>query len=738
MLAKGGRYVYCVSMRIISTLVAIFLTIISRGADDVAKAFAEDRPNIIFFLTDDQRNDFLGCTGHPLVKTPNIDGLATRGVLFENAFVTTSICAASRASLLTGLYERTHRYTFKRPPLARVHTDESYPALLKKDGYRTGFIGKFGVGVRKGVKDSMFDVFIPLGRNPYFHKQVDGSLRHETEVAADKAIGFLRGAKQASVPFCLSVSFNASHAEDGDKKNHFPYPKAVEGLYKGVRMPPPKLADPEVYEAHPEFLKKSINRQRYFWRWDTEEKYQHNMRNYLRMISGIDGAIGRVLEELKKLGMADNTVVIYMADNGYYAASRGFAGKWSHYEESQRVPLIIFDPRLAVTKRGRREKQVVLNVDIAPTIVSLADGRVPEGYQGRDLSGVISAVKEGGQRGDFFCEHRMDHSTIPKWEGVRGERFKYARYYEQDPPYEFLHDLNGDPMELKNLAKEPESREQLNRMRERCDELSAKYNKQAQDDARRALAKAQFGALQQGQHGNAEDAISEALALDPESPDARLARADFHEKAGRFGQALKDLDILMGKLPGIVQLRQRRGVTRFFHGDMKGAIADFDVYLKSNPAREPHHWQRGLAYYYAGEFEKGIKQFEIHQDVNSNDVENAVWHFLCVNKVRGFAEARKSLINIKGDARVPMAEVQKLFAGEIRPEDVIAAAEAGDPDADELRNRLCYAHLYLGLWFEAKGDAKRSLSHIRKSAVNHSMPHYMGEVARVHLRARKK
>jgi len=723
---------------IISTLFVMFLSVLSRGADDNSSAFAEDRPNIIFFLTDDQRNDFLGCTGHPLVKTPNIDGLARQGVLFENAFVTTSICAASRASLLTGLYERTHRYTFKTPPLARIHTGVSYPALLKKDGYRTGFIGKFGVGVRKGAREKMFDVFMPLGRNPYFHKQADGSLRHETEIAADKAIGFLREAKQTAVPFCLSVSFNASHAEDGDKKNHFPYPKAAAGLYQGVKMPPPRIADPAVYEAHPEFLKKSINRQRYFWRWDTEEKYQHNMRNYLRMISGIDGAIGRVIEELKQLGMADNTVVIYMADNGYYAASRGFAGKWSHYEESQRVPLIIFDPRLAEGKRGRRESKIVLNVDIAPTIVALADGRVPDGYQGRDLGPLVNAQEKGKGRTDFFCEHRMNHSTIPKWEGVRGERFKYARYYEQEPPFEFLHDLKADPMELKNLAKDSKFQDELNRLRKRCDELSGQYNEQAKKDAIRALAKVQFGVLEQGQHGNTQDAISEALALDPASPDALLARADFHEKAGRFGQALKDLDILVEKLPAISQLRQRRGVTRFFHGEMKGAIADFDAYLEKNPTREPHHWQRGLAYYYAGEFEKGIKQFEIHQDVNSNDVENAVWHFLCVNRVKGLAEARKSLIDIKGDARVPMAEVQKLFAGELGPEDVLAATENGSPDADELRNRLCYAHLYLGLWFEAKGDAKQSLKHIRKSAVDYSMPHYMGEVARVHLRARKK
>ena len=706
--------------------------------EESVKAFKDNRPNIIFFLTDDQRNDFLGCTGHPIVKTPNIDKLAGDGRLFDNAFVSTSICAASRATLLTGLYERTHRFTFGTPPIANIHTSQSYPALLKKEGYLTGFIGKFGIKIRKGAKEAMFDSFVPLNRSPYFHKQKDGSLRHETQVAADRAIDFIAQAKKEAEPFCLSVSFNASHAEDGDKKNHFPYPKVVGSLYEGVKMPRPKLSDPKVFESQPEFLRKSMNRDRYFWRWDTEEKYQNNMRNYLRMISGIDHAIGRVIKELDSQGMADNTVIIYMADNGYYAASRGFAGKWSHYEESQRVPLIIFDPRAKKEARGKIEKGIALNVDIAPTIVALAGARMPQGYQGRSLTASLEGSPEAKAPGDFFCEHRMNNRSIPKWEGVRGERYKYARYYEQDPPYEFLHDLTSDPMELKNLVKDPAHKEKLEELRKRCALLSTKYDNQAKDDSQKVLKKVQFGLLDAGNHGGTEDAITEALALDPDSKEALLARADMYERKGNFGKALIDIDKLVEALPGVDQLRQRRGVTRFFHGDMKGAIADFDFYLKNNPAREPHHWQRGLAYYYAGEYEKGVKQFEIHQDVNSNDVENSVWHFLCVNKIKGFEVARKSLIDIKGDGRVPMAQVQKLFAGKLEPKDVLDAANAGDPSPDELRNRLCYAYLYLGLYYEAKGDAKRSLENIKKSAIDHSMPHYMGEVSRVHLRARTK
>ena len=501
-------------LSVIAASAALLCPAFADDAAEAAAAFDDDRPNLIFFLTDDQRNDFLGCTGHPIVKTPRIDKLAAEGVLFENAFVSTSICAASRATLLTGLYERTHRFTFGTPPIASVQTDQSYPATLKKEGYFTGFIGKWGVKVRPGAKEQMFDQFTPINRNPYHRKQPDGSTRHTTEIAGDKAIEFLRAAKDNGSPFCLSVSFNASHAEDSDKKDHFPYPKAVADLYEGVEMPAPHLPDPKVFESQPEFMRKSMNRDRYFWRWDTPEKYQHNMRNYLRMISGIDGSIGRVLDELTKLGMAEDTVVIYMADNGYYAGSRGFAGKWSHYEESQRVPLIVHDPR--AKRKGLRVKDAVLNVDIAPTLLDLATARMPRSYQGGSLVPYLSGGSVERWREDFFCEHRMNNKSIPKWEGTRGRKFKYARYYEQDPPFEFLHDLEADPNELVNLAKNPDFASDLKRMRERTEELSKQYNDDAKRAAMRALEKAKFGMLDAG-HGHTDTAVDEALALDPSS-----------------------------------------------------------------------------------------------------------------------------------------------------------------------------------------------------------------------------
>jgi arylsulfatase A-like enzyme len=438
---------------------------------------AASQPNIIFFLSDDHRWDRMGCAGHSILKTPTLDSLAAGGVRFTNMFVTTSICAASRASILTGLYERSHRFTFGTPPIAAKLTGESYPALLRKAGYRTGFIGKFGVKIERGEREKMFDFFVGIGRAPYLKKQKDGSLRHESELCGDQAIRFIESNPEDK-PFCLSVSFNASHAEDGDKRpgiGHFPWPKAVDGLYEDVEIPDPLYSAPEIFEAHPEFMKKSMNRQRFFWRWDKPEKFRTNLRAYYRMISGIDGVIARVRGKLAEKKLDTNTVIIFSGDNGYYEGQRGFAGKWSHYEESLRVPLIIYDPRAEKSLRGKVAAPMVLNIDIPATILGYAGIDVPAGYQGRSLVPLAAGRAPGKWRSDTFAEHLMNHSAIPKWEGVRGARYVYARYFEQKPVYEYLHDLEKDPSQLKNLVSDPGYAAVLKKLRSRCDELRDAY-----------------------------------------------------------------------------------------------------------------------------------------------------------------------------------------------------------------------------------------------------------------------
>ena len=430
-----------------------------------------ERPNILFFLADDQRNDVLSIEDHPIVETPTIDQLAQEGMRFTNAFVTTSICAASRASIITGLYETKHDYTFGKDPIRREFTIESYPYLLKRSGYRTGFVGKFGVRIAE--QDSMlldmFDYFKPSPQNaPYFQLLPDSSIRHSAEIKGDQAIEFISN-QTVDNPFCLSISFNAAHAVDWDltpgNDGHYPYPKAVASMYENMEMPRPDLSDPAIFENHPDFLKISMNRERFFWRWDTQEKYQVNMRAYFRMISGIDNVMRRVLEALKDNGFDENTIIIYSSDNGYYMGNRGFAGKWSHYEESLRVPMIIYDPRVSSENAEHISEKMALNVDIPSTILDYAGIPIPEIYQGVSLSQIVNNVPVENWRNNFLIEHRFDNEKIPKYIGLRGKRYVYANYYEQDPPFEYLHDLEKDPNQLINLISDPEYQEVLVNMR---------------------------------------------------------------------------------------------------------------------------------------------------------------------------------------------------------------------------------------------------------------------------------
>jgi lipoprotein NlpI len=176
------------------------------------------------------------------------------------------------------------------------------------------------------------------------------------------------------------------------------------------------------------------------------------------------------------------------------------------------------------------------------------------------------------------------------------------------------------------------------------------------------------------------------------------------------------------------------GVESFYAAKPKESVAAFDQLIKLQPEAKPQLWQRGLSLYYTGQFKEGRDQFEVHQTVNPNDVENAAWHFICVAKAAGIEEARKHLIPIKGDSRIPMAEVHDLCAGTGSIEAVMKAAESGvEP---EKTNQLCYAHLYLGLYFEALGETEKAKTHMLKSAIDYKMDHYMGKTSQVHIKLR--
>lgn len=182
---------------------------------------------------------------------------------------------------------------------------------------------------------------------------------------------------------------------------------------------------------------------------------------------------------------------------------------------------------------------------------------------------------------------------------------------------------------------------------------------------------------------------------------------------------------------------QRRGERSFKAGRIRQSIADFDRYLELRPEREPHHWQRGISYYYAGEYEKGVRQFALHKTVNPQDVENAVWHYLCKARVDGADAARAELIEIARDPRPWAMPVYRMFQGKIAPKQVLAEAQAAGQTEAEQRNNLFYSHLYVGLYHEAAGQADLARRHITLAVEKYASPHYMGDVARVHLQLLK-
>jgi len=431
--------------------------------------YADERPNIVFFFADDQTTSTIGCYGNPVIQTPNIDALAARGTRFENAYVSQAICWVSRTTILTGLTGRSYG-TPSNPELARPDAVETlYSDILRQNGYRTGYFGKWHAKMPPGYqKEKHFDEFEAISRNPYYKKQPDGSLRHETELIVDRGIAFVKS-QPKDKPFALNMWFNACHAEDGDRRpgiGHFPWPRAVDGMYEETVIAPPRLGDPAIFDGQPDLLKTTINRERYFWRWNTDEKYQTNMRAYYRMVSGIDGAIGRFMQALEAAGLAENTIIVYSADNGYYMGNRGLAGKWSHYEEAIKVPLIVADPRVPQNQRGKVTDAPALNLDLPATFLDWAGVEIPARYQGHSLKPVVDNGKPADWRTETFHEHFAVRNRIPAYEGLRNAQFKYVRYFDHGN-HEFLHDLKHDPDELVNLAGDPQHAKTLEEMRNR-------------------------------------------------------------------------------------------------------------------------------------------------------------------------------------------------------------------------------------------------------------------------------
>ncbi len=441
------------------------------NGSDAAQADAP-RPNIIVFLADDLRHDALGCAGNAIVQTPHIDALAERGTRFTDAYVTTPICCTSRASFFTGQYASRHGIHQFNQPLSEAQWAQTYPAILHDAGYRSGFVGKFGIAQLDRYRPS-FDYWFEH-QSRYEHEDDDGHPIHLTALLGNRAVAFLETCT-ADQPFLLSLHFKAPHVQDNDPRQFIPDP-AFMPLYEGVEIPPPAGHEQRRFEDLPALLANEgyEGRRRWRLRFDGDDAYQESVRNYYRLVSGIDAVVGRVVAQLEHQGLLDHTVIIFTSDNGFFLGEWGLAGKWIGYDESIRIPLIIADPRLPADLHGQVREEMVLNLDLAPTMVGLAGLPRVGSMQGADLTPLLDG-EPAGWRDTFFYEHRFRHGAIPRSEGVVGPRFKYLRYYDTDPVIEQLFDREADPLEVHNLADEPDYREQLETMRDTFDRLSVLF-----------------------------------------------------------------------------------------------------------------------------------------------------------------------------------------------------------------------------------------------------------------------
>ncbi len=228
-------------------------------------------------------------------------------------------------------------------------------------------------------------------------------------------------------------------------------------------------------------------------------------------------------------------------------------------------------------------------------------------------------------------------------------------------------------------------------------------------------------------------AATQAIEAAPDDAAAYSRRAALYAAAGRPKMAVADYDRVLALDPKRAEAYDARGSEQFKLGRIDESIADFDRFIERRPDQQPWHWKRGISYYYAGRYDEGRRQFEGYQTVDDNDVENAVWRFLCMAQEKGVAAARADMLKIKRDPRVPMMEVYALYSGRGQPDEVLRAAAAGSPDPEALNARLFYAHLYLGLYYDALGDKPRAKEHLA-AATKHKISHYMWNVADVHLR----
>ena len=447
-------------------------------------------PNIIVLLTDDQAFRAIGYNRMDEIRTPNMDELAAEGVIFRNNYATTSICMASRANIMMGMYEYKTGCNFMHGPLQKEKFSLSYPELLQAEGYYTGFAGKFGFAVVEdvstGEKDNDYSR-LPVNefdwwaggkgqtsyetkKNKYLAKYAD-SYPHSTRAYGAACQDFIKESLATGKPFCLSLYTKAPHGPlTPDPAFDNVYEHTVFSLTSNYwRQAGKHLATQSKLGRH--YLRSSAEY--------NEENYQENLRKYYQLIYGVDYALGMIREELERQGIADNTVIILTSDNGYCLGAHGFGGKVLPYEEASKTPLVIFDPRSKSIGKGYKTNALTGNVDVAATVLDLAGLTIPDNMDGISM---LPNVENPETRIRQVLPVFQAWGTAPNLGmSVMTEEWKYIFWYFGDriEPAGELFNLYKDPMEMENVINDPENTAILRQMMDLYDKEIQKWKNEA-------------------------------------------------------------------------------------------------------------------------------------------------------------------------------------------------------------------------------------------------------------------
>lgn len=515
-------------------MTVLICPVVSLGATPVGSS--NGRPNLIFILSDDQRAEALGVSGNPIIRTPNIDRLAAEGTRFTQAFVTSAICTPSRASYFLGQFERRHGINFNSgTAMAEAAWARSYPVLLREAGYFTGYVGKNHVpigegGYESGVIEGSFDYWY-AGHNHirFYVKEVHEiftNARADTQVEVleegvrnflDPDETFLRGASEflkardPTKPFCLSISFNVPHgAATSNMKQRPTDPELYRSGYReflpDLPLSPRYVAKRDIGDRPrlPFDVLRAEERQHIYDYVDTPAALRERIIREYQTITGIDNLVGNLRAKLAELGLAENTVIIYASDHGIMHGEYGLGGKALNYDPCLRVPFIVMDPRVPTVVQGQVRDEPIMSIDLAPTLLSLADEQVPVSMQGVDLSPIVRGEHPAWRTVTFAENLWSTKNGNPLIESVQTRDWKYIRYFATDralfaagvdkpthfltsemvtayrlwldvstdglaPDYEELFHLAIDPEETCNLAVDVAHTQRLAAMRAECD-----------------------------------------------------------------------------------------------------------------------------------------------------------------------------------------------------------------------------------------------------------------------------